>query len=208
MELQFHGANCLTINTKHVRITIDDNLVELGAAQILKANDIAVFTQPHSIPKETLKLIVDGPGEYEVSGISIQGMKVRSHIDTEKEKTGNLYKIQVDDLRLVVTGHMYPDLSDAQLETIGTVDVLCVPVGGNGYTLNGESALKLIKKIEPKIVIPTHYADSSLKYPVPQQSLKEALLSLGMEPKETLNKLKIKLVDLSDITQLIVLEKA
>ncbi|HUD05722.1 MAG TPA: MBL fold metallo-hydrolase [Candidatus Saccharimonadales bacterium] len=208
MELQFHGANCLTLNTKQARVTIDDNLAELGSTPVLKANDIAIFTQQHSVPKEIPKLVVDGPGEYEVSGISIQGMKVRSHIDTEQEKTGNLYKIQVDDLRLVVTGHIYPDLTDTQLETIGTVDILCIPVGGNGYTLDGEGALKLIKKIEPKIVIPTHYADNSLKYPVAQQSLKEALESLGMEPKETLNKLKIKLADLSDVTQLIVLEKA
>ena len=68
-------------------------------------------------------------------------------------------------------------------------------------------ALGLIKKIEPKLVIPTHYASKSLKYPVPQQSLAEALKNITMEPKETIQKLKIKPADLlTDNTQLIIVE--
>jgi len=82
-----------------------------------------------------------------------------------------------------------------------------VPVGGNGYTLDAIGALKLIKKIEPKLVIPTHYDDSGLKFPVPQQTLEEALKSLAMEPKETVTKLRLKSGELGDVTQLIVLEK-
>jgi L-ascorbate metabolism protein UlaG (beta-lactamase superfamily) len=69
---------------------------------------------------------------------------------------------------------------------------MLVPVGGNGYTLDATGALQLIKKIEPKLVIPTHYADESIHYPVEQQSLEQALKNLGMEPKETVSKLHIK----------------
>ena len=55
------------------------------------------------------------------------------------------------------------------------VDVLFVPVGGNGYTLDAIGALKIIKKIEPKIIIPTHYADKAIKYEVPQADLDEVM---------------------------------
>ena len=48
------------------------------------------------------------------------------------------------------------------------VDVMFVPVGGNGYTLDGVGALKLIKKVEPKLVVPTHYDDAMLQFPMPQ----------------------------------------
>jgi len=88
------------------------------------------------------------------------------------------------------------------------IDVLVVPVGGNGYTVDPVGALKLIKAIEPKLVVPTHYDDKTLKYPVPQQTLEGALKELGMEPKETVAKLRLKPGELTDVTQLIVLEKA
>jgi len=83
-----------------------------------------------------------------------------------------------------------------------------VPVGGNGYTLDPVGALKLIKAVEPKLVVPTHYADKSLKYEVPQQNLEDALKEIGMEVKERLPKLKLKPGELTDVTQLVVLEKS
>ncbi|HLZ14505.1 MAG TPA: hypothetical protein VKQ34_00760, partial [Candidatus Saccharimonadales bacterium] len=77
----------------------------------------------------------------------------------------------------------------------------------NGYTLDAVGALKLIKKVEPKLVIPTHYADDALAYPVPQQSLEDALKALAMQPKETVAKLRVKTAELGETTQLVVLER-
>jgi L-ascorbate metabolism protein UlaG (beta-lactamase superfamily) len=81
------------------------------------------------------------------------------------------------------------------------------PVGGNGYTLDGVGALQVIKKLEPKLVIPTHYADKDLKYEVPQAELSEALKGLAMEPAETVPKIKVKPADLSDTAHLVLLER-
>lgn len=209
MEIQYFGANAIRISSKKASIIIDDNLASLGQKSVTKNDDIALFTGPHgdSSPSAVEKIVIDKPGEYEVSDISIQGIAARSHIDEEGQKNATIFKIVEDDIKIVVTGHIYPDLSDEQLEAIGMVDVLIVPVGGNGYTLDGIGALKVIRKIEPKIVIPTHYEEKGLDYPVPQQPLAEALKSLAMEPKEKVQKLKIKPIELTDATQLIVLEK-
>ena len=106
-----------------------------------------------------------------------------------------------------MAGHIYPDLSEDQLEAIGPVDVLIVPVGGNGYTLDGAGALRVIKKIEPKVVIPTHYADKGIKYEVPQRSLEEALKEMGMEPAEKVEKYKPNILEMTDTTHLVVLER-
>lgn len=207
MELQYHGANCVKVTVKKATLVIDDTLAELGLKSVSRAGDIALFTGPHGTAAADAKLIIDQPGEYEVSDVSIQGIAARAHMDAEGLPLSTIFRVVAEDIRLVVMGHIYPELNDAQLEAIGTVDVLVIPVGGNGYTMDGIGALSLIKKLEPKIVIPTHFADKEVNYPVPQQELDEALKSLAMEPKEYVARLKIKPIDLTDTTQLVVLER-
>lgn len=207
MEIQFYGANCVRLNTKKASIVIDDNLAELGQKSITKAGDIVLQTMAMDKTTAEPKIVINIPGEYEVSNTSIQGVAARSHMDEDGKKSATMFKVIADEVRVVVTGHVYPELSDEQLEALGTVDVLIIPVGGNGYTLDSIGALKLIKKIEPKIIIPTHYDDKDLKYEVPQQPLDEAIKGLAMEPKETVPKLKVKAGELGETTQLIVLEK-
>jgi len=208
MDIQYYGANCVTLGTKHARVVIDDNLVELGTKTVAKAGDIALFTNAHSAPTHSPKIVIDEPGEYEVSGVSIYGIAARAHMDEEGARTATMYKLVVEDLRILVTGHIYPELSDIQLETIGMIDVMIVPVGGNGYTLDPIGALKLIKKVEPKLIIPTHYDAKGLNFPVPQQPLEEAIKIFAMEPKEAVAKLKLKAADLADTTQLAILEQS
>jgi L-ascorbate metabolism protein UlaG (beta-lactamase superfamily) len=207
MDTQFYGANCITLNTKQARLVIDDNLADLGQKTIAKVGDVVLFTGPHGDVANQPKITIDQPGEYEVSGVTIHGIAARAHMDEEGQKNATMYKISFDDLRILVTGHVYPELSDAQLEAIGTVDVMFVPVGGNGYTLDAIGALKLIKKVEPRLVIPTHYDSPDLQFPVPQRTLEEALQGLAMEPKETTNKLKLKSTDFGETMQLLVLQQ-
>ncbi len=186
---------------------IDDNLVELGAKHVTKPDDVSLCTL---LPKDEPagRLVFDGPGEYEVADISIIGIPARSHMDESGIERATMFKLVTGEMSILFTGHVHPDLTEAQLEAVGMIDVMAVPVGGNGYTVDPVGALKLIKAIEPKIVIPSHYADKSLKYPVPQQELAAALKEIGMEPKETVSKLKLKPTELADVTQLIVLEKS
>lgn len=218
MDLQFYGANCLTLSIKGTRVVIDDNLAALGGKTIVRAGDIALFTQHdvsgqgHGVAKIDTKLVIDHGGEYEVSDVSIYGIPARSHLDEVDKQTATMYKLISKELSVFVTGHIYPDFSDEQLESIGMVDVMCIPVGGNGYTLDPVGALKIIKKIEPKLIIPTHYAysndDKNLNYEVAQQTLEQALAALSMEPKERTPKLRLKAGEFSEESSLIVLERS
>jgi L-ascorbate metabolism protein UlaG (beta-lactamase superfamily) len=209
MDMQWYGANCIVIGGKQGRVVIDDNLADLGAKTVTKEGDIVLFTgeHSHSTPHEP-RLLLDQPGEYEVAGVSVYGIAARSHMDEEGKQSATMYKIVTDDATILVTGHVYPEFSESQLEAIGMVDVMFVPVGGNGYTLDGIGALKLVKKVEPKIVVPVHYDDPKLNFPVPQQSLEDALKGLAMEPKETVAKLRFKQADITEGMQLIILERA
>jgi len=206
VELTYYGANCLRINAKKAQIVVDDNLEKLGLKSITKATDICLHTSSQ-IPAHDCQFEADMPGEYEVSGITIRGIAARAHMDPEDKQSAVIYVLSADDTKIALLGHIHPDLSDAQLEEIGLVDVAVVPVGNSGYTLDGVGALQVIRKMEPKVVIPTHYADKGLKYEVPQIELAEALKGLAMEPSETVEKYKPNATDLSDSTKLIVLQR-
>jgi L-ascorbate metabolism protein UlaG (beta-lactamase superfamily) len=206
VEIQFFGANCVRLTTKKAQIVIDDNLARLGKKSVTRPQDISLRTSKDFPEFKERKFSAESPGEYEVSGAIIQGVAARSHMDEEGKQTSVIYTVAADDVKVAIVGHIHPNLSDDQVESIGFIDVLIVPVGGNGYTLDGVGALQVIKKLEPKLVIPTHYADKTLKYEVPQAELSEALKGLAMEPSETVAKLKVKPGDLADTAHLIVLE--
>lgn len=206
MDMQFHGANCIVLSNKQTRVVVDDNLATLGSKSVTKDGDICLFTGEHAGVNGSPKLVIDMPGEYEASNVSIFGIQTRSHMDEEGKKSAVMYKLTWGETRVLITGHVFPKLTDAQLEQIGIVDVMFVPVGGNDYTLDATGAVQLIKAVEPKIVIPTHFADKNLKYEVPQAELEDALKTMGMEPKEQTAKFQFKPAEATDTTQLVVLE--
>ena len=208
MDVQYFGANCVVISTGKARVVVDDNLAELGGKSVTKQGDIALFTSAHGTPKQEAKIVVDSPGEYEASDVSIYGIPMRAHIDEQGQKNATSYKIVAQDLKILVLGHVHPELSESELERIGTVDVLITPVGGNGFTLDPVGATTLAKEIEPKLIVPVYYDDSTLKLPMPAQTLDQALQGLGMEPRERTSKLKLKSADFGETMQLVVLEKA
>jgi L-ascorbate metabolism protein UlaG (beta-lactamase superfamily) len=206
MELQYFGANCLRLTTKKAQIVIDDNLEKLGLKSITKLTDISLRTFL-GVPPQDSHFVADIPGEYEIGGVIIHGVAARSHMDEEGKQSAVIYTVTADGVKIGILGHIYPELSEDQLEQIGMVDILVVPVGNSGYTLDGIGALKIVKQIEPKVIIPTHYADKAVNYEVPQAELAEALKALSMEAIETVDKYKYKPAELTDSTHLVVLNR-
>jgi L-ascorbate metabolism protein UlaG (beta-lactamase superfamily) len=207
VELQYYGANCLRLSAKKAQIVIDDNLAKLGLKSVTKPADISLRTNKMFPEHPDTAFSAEMPGEYEIAGVVIHGIAARAHMDEEGKKSAVIYTVQADDTKLAIIGHIYPELTEDQLEAIGMVDVAVVPVGGNGYTLDGAGALKVIKQIEPKVVIPTHFNDRAIRYEVPQAELADAIKNLGMEIAETVGKYKIKPTELSDTAKLVVLER-
>jgi L-ascorbate metabolism protein UlaG (beta-lactamase superfamily) len=190
-------------------LVFDDNLANLGAKSITRTGDVALVSSP-DLKVEFAgdpKIKITTPGEYEISDVSVVGIAARGHMDEDGKRSAVMYKVTIGDISALMTGHVYPEFSEDQLEKIGEVDVMLVPVGGSGFTLDSVGALKLIRDVEPKLVVPTQYADNKLKFEMPAQTLDEAIKGLAMEPKERVAKLKLKTHELVDTTQLIVLEK-
>ena len=136
-----------------------------------------------------------GPGEYEKEGITIQGFLTKSEYGLPKGATSavnTMYAVKLEGMTLVHLGA----LSEAALppdakEAIDEIDVLFVPVGGDGV-LDPAEASKLATMLEPKVVIPMHKNKKKNK-----SSLDQFIKEEGGEA-ERMEKLTIKKKDLAD----------
>ena len=195
----------MRIGNKKVTVLIDDNLKEYGLSSVATAEDIAIFTIDKAT-KNPHRFLIEGPGEYEISEVSVHGIPVQAHLD-ESGLRATMYSIHMLGFSIGILGHIHPSLSEEQLEKLGLLDVLIIPVGGNGFTLDAIGAASLVKKIEPKIVIPTHYADKDLSYEVPQAELDVFLTAMGASEPERTDTLKLKESELGEKTRVVILER-
>ena len=102
--------------------------------------------------------MIDGAGEYEVGGILIVG--VRTYHDNKKGAElgkNTVYVIHMDDVVFCHLGDLGHELTTQQLDEIGNVDVLFIPVG-SGETIGPTEAISIMSQLEPRIVVPMHYA--------------------------------------------------
>ena len=141
--------------------------------------------------------VVDSPGEYDVKGLFIRGVAGRG---------ATIYSIRMEDIRLGFLGSLKEtELSDEQVEELGEIDILFVPVGGHSVC-DAEEAVKIVNQLEPRFVIPMHYAQSGLKTSL--DKVEQFLKELGGTKAAPQEKFTLKKSDLavSDKTEVIVLE--
>lgn len=191
--IEYKGGNTVVITTKKATLVTDPKLSVVGLKDVVVKDAVELATEARfALSSEDAKLAIEGPGDYEVSEFSIKGVPAQRHIDGENdEKLSTVYRIEVGECQIALLGNVAPELSDDQFEALGVVDMLIIPIGGGGYTLDAAAAASLARQIEPKVVIPVHYADSALKYEVPQAGLEEFVKELGA-PVETVSKYKVK----------------
>ncbi len=136
--------------------------------------------------------VVQGPGEYEIKGVFIKGIPSFHDNKDGKERGQNaIYTIDAEDMRFCHLGDLgQSELNPEQLDKIGQIDVLMIPVGGGGYTISSAEAVKIVGQIEPRIVIPMHYAVPKLKMEVDDVS--KFLKAMGKPSVAAQDKLTIK----------------
>lgn len=193
-EIEYKGANNVIFTTKNVKVVFDPALALVGLKDNIGVQDVEVLTEDRFAASEgTPRLLFNGPGEYEVGDVSLKGIAAWRHIDTENDvKKSTIYRLTIGDIRIAVLGNVVPKLSESQLEEIGVVDIVVIPVGGNGYTLDATSAANIVRQLEPRAVIPVHYADSKLRYEVPQDDLSVFANEMGVESIDVGLRWKVK----------------
>jgi len=192
-DIEYKGGNGVIISTKKLDAVIDPKLSLVGLKDLAVKDALEIATEARfAIGGRDAQLAIEGPGDYELGPFSIKGVPAIRHLDTSAdEKIATVYRIEVGDARIALVGNISPKLDEEQLEGLGLVDILILPVGGGGYTLDATSAAGVVRQIDPKVVIPVHYADDGLKYEVPQDTLETFVKELGA-PVETMSKYKVK----------------
>lgn len=193
-DFEYKGGNGIVITSKKVQLVIDPNLSVVGLKNLSAKDAVEIATEPRlAVNDSAAKLRIEGPGEYEIGDVSIRGIQASRHIDTEAdEPLSTIYRIDIGEVRMAVLGNIAPRLSEEQLEEIGVIDILVLPVGGGGYTLDATSAVTLARQIDAKAVIPVHYADAALKYEVPQEDVSVFINELAAPVEDAGLKYKIK----------------
>ena len=143
---------------------------------------------------ERAPFAITGPGEYENKGIFIKGFKSESRYGlaaAEKEpRINTIYRLALEGMNLCFLGALdSKDLSAETKEALDDIDVLFVPVGGDGV-LSASAAYELAVKLAPRLIIPTHYEDAGDK------NLKIFLKEAGEEGTKPIDKLTLKKKDL------------
>ena len=206
MDLTYLGAGCVKLSGKSLTLVCDPLKADAGMAKASAKADAVTFSQESLTGVETSALVIDGPGEYEVKGAMITGVPARLHLDEDGNRC-TIYSIVLDGFNVVVLGNMFGELSASQVDKLGRVDVLVVPVGNHGLTLDAEAASALIRQLEPSYVVPVHYDDGHTKYEVAQDGVEVFLKEMGVTV-ETIAKLKVSPRDLPEQPQVVVLQRA
>lgn len=134
--------------------------------------------------KETF--LVKGPGEYEIQGIFIKGLESFSEYGG-KEILNTIYTVNMEGMNICFLGALgNPSIPPATKESIEGIDILFVPIGGDGV-LSPHDAYKFAVSLEPSIIVPMNYSEDSLKL-----FLKES----GSKENTPVDKLTIKKKDL------------
>jgi len=193
-DIAYKGGNGVVIATKKTTVVVDPKLSVVGLKDYQVKDAVELATEPRlALHSPGSALSIEGPGDYEIGDFSIAGTSAVRHIDTESdEKIATIYRLEVGEVRIALLGNIAPKLSEEQLEALGVIDIAIMPVGGGGLTLDATSAANLVRQIDPKVVVPVHYAGAGLTYEVPQESLETFVKELGSPLEDAGSKYKIK----------------
>ena len=199
-KIVWAGQSCFQIsvspskdNTVNI---VTDPFGDIGLKAPNFSADILMVSHQHADHNDIKSIkgdafLIENPGEYEVKGVFIQGID-SFHDDSQGKERGKntIYTFEAEDIRFCHLGDFgQKQLTDEQLEKIGNVDILMIPIGGT-YTINSSEASKVIGQIEPKIVVPMHYGVPKLKFEL--DGVEKFLKAMGKNSVQPQDKLVIK----------------
>jgi L-ascorbate metabolism protein UlaG (beta-lactamase superfamily) len=168
VDITWLGHSCFRIKGNQAIVITDPFPPDLGYS--LGKQTANIVTVSHQHPSHSFVQGINGeprqvmgPGEYEISGVLILGIATfHDAVKGQARGKNTVYLLEMDGLAVCHLGDLGHVLNDDQVEEIGNVDVLMLPVGGVS-TINAAMAAEVIRQLEPKAVIPMHFKTPSIK---------------------------------------------
>ncbi len=211
MEITWYGHSCFRLTERGMATVVCDpfDADTVGYSQLkLKAD---IVTSSHEAPGHSYMNAVKGyshaitgPGEFEIGSVFITGIQMDGAGKKAVEQPRNtLYVFDYMGITVAHLGDMHSVPPQTEIEALGTVHVVLVPVGG-GSGLNAAKAAEVVSLLEPNIVIPMHYATPAAK--IPLDKLEKFLKEMGLHEAEKQPALKVTKSALPEETKVVVLD--
>jgi len=198
MRIKWYGQSFFRIvfgGRGGTRIVTDPFNSDCGLEVPTIKSHIMLVSHPDYNNKEAVRedpFVIDAPGEYELKSTFVRA--VRAENAEEEEIT--MFRIEADGYSIIHLGDLgQKELTSKQIEDLGSVDVLMVPIGG-GKTVKPSQASKLVTQIEPKAVIPMRYKIPNLEEDL--EELDDFLEAMGEENVEPQEKFEVKPTNLPE----------
>lgn len=198
MVISYHGGECFKVSFGDTTLAFNPISKDSKLKPAKFGSDIVLVSLNHPDMNgadmatfgERQPFVVSGPGEYEVKEITIKGFASQSRYGG-KEGLNTVYFVSLEGMNLCFLGALgAADLPQEAKQELDDVDILFVPVGGEGV-LDASAAYKLAVKLEPHIIVPMHYGEMGTK-----DALKQFLKQAGAEGVKPEDKLTLKKKDL------------
>ena len=208
MDITWLGHSCFRLRANDLSI-ITDPFPESIGLQMGNVSAVAVTisnTHPHHSHWQGVEespRLIEGPGEYELSGIYIRGIMTPRTDDDPLDQRNTAYLVQMEGVSLCHLGDIKAPLTTRQVEQLKPIDVLFLPVGGE-CILTLSQAVEVMHALSPKIIIPMHYSLPGLQAEVgdPEPFLRE----MEIRDVQPLPRLSVTSTSLPQETRVVVLQ--
>jgi L-ascorbate metabolism protein UlaG (beta-lactamase superfamily) len=214
MEITWYGHSCFRLTERNYATVVTDpfDSKAVGYDALKLRSDIV--TVSHDAPGHSntdavkgISHVIDGPGEFEIGGVFITGVQSDSSAGKKRTKENlprnTIYVFDYDGITVAHLGDLNQTPTQSEIESLGTVNVVLVPVGGGGG-LTAAKAAEVISLIEPNLVIPMHYSTPATK--VSLDSLNKFIKEMGLSKPEPQPSLKVTRSGLPSETHVVVLD--
>jgi L-ascorbate metabolism protein UlaG (beta-lactamase superfamily) len=175
MKIRWNGHSSFTLTASDNTVLVTDPYDPSGYGGVLKYDQVrdkadGVLVSHNHADHNYVKGLTGSPkvikGDGQVKDIQIKGISTH-HDESGGSERGNnvIFSFAVDGIRICFVGDLGHQLSPKQVDAIGTVDLLLLPVGGT-YTVDAGGAAKVAKALSPKLIIPMHFKTSKCNLPI------------------------------------------
>lgn len=217
MEITWYGHSCFRLTERNYATVVTDpyDNESIGYSALRLKSDIV--TVSHDAPghnnrdaEKGTSHVIEGAGEFEIGGVFINGVQSdgtgsRKKKSTDQDNTARntIYVFDYDGITVAHLGDLKQTPTQSEIESLGTINVALVPVGGGGG-LNAAKAAEVISLIEPNLVIPMHYSTPAVKLSL--DSLNKFIKEMGLSKPDTQPSIKVTRSGLPNETHVIVLD--
>lgn len=212
MKIKWFGQACFMITSENgKKVVIDPFKKMLGYSLPQLEADIVTTSHNHS-DHNNINAVkgnfihINETGSFSKDGIEIKGVETfHDKVSGAKRGKNTIYNFKIDGINVCHCGDLGHILNSKQIEEIGNVDILLLPVGGL-VTINGFDADKVIKQLKPTVVIPMHYRTKALGLLGYMFGKVDKFISMsGLKVKE-LGELEVNKENIKDYSGIVVLK--